>query len=128
MATRFDPECPIVTSVLLCRVSREEQQHVSERLEYLVGANMNGLDGFLSATLEKDVRGDAVIVFSQWQSQNHHAAMLKEPTVRECLRDIGLISKSVDTQVYETVKIFERISRGRVSVGLSGHEATANLQ
>lgn len=107
MTTGFGSEYQVVTSVLTCRVSREEQQHVTERLEYLTSAFMAGLDGFLSASIEKGTKGDAVLVVSRWQTQNHHAAMLKEPGVRECIRDLDIICHRVDTEVFETVRHFE---------------------
>jgi heme-degrading monooxygenase HmoA len=128
MANMFTPDRPIITSVLLCQVARHEQQHVTERLEYLVGANMNGLDGFLSAKLEKSIRGDAVAVFSIWQSQQHHASMLKDSAVRECLHDISMICNAVETHLYVTVKSFEGIARNRLKNDSLAQERPARIQ
>jgi heme-degrading monooxygenase HmoA len=128
MAIGFGKDYQIVTSVLLCRVTREELQHVSERLEYLFGAIMNGMDGFLSATLEKSLQGDAVVVFSQWQSQNQHVAMFKDPTVRDCLRDLEIICQRVDSQIFQTVKTFEHMPRSHLAPGVTAQESHSSLQ
>jgi hypothetical protein len=128
MAIGFGSEFQIITSALICRMSREEQQHVVERLEYLLGALVDGLDGFLSATLERGLRGDVVVAYIQWQTENHYAAMMKQPAVQDCLQKIEAVCRSVHVDVLELARTFEPADRLGPLPALAAYENPTRLQ
>lgn len=92
-----------ITQVLECRMAREKQDDVAMLIARFVDEEATRLDGFLEASVNKSLAGEAVLVLVEWETQSHHASSLKQPAVQRMLKEVQGVCSGVESYLYERI-------------------------
>lgn len=127
MTGTYTSQIEYITQAMLFRCAREDQDRLTMLVEKFVERDMSPLDGFMEATVHKSLSGDGVFVFTQWQSQHHHASMLKQPGVQESFHALEPLTRSVETSLFEKVSTFQGVPFHRPIERLANQETPSGL-
>jgi quinol monooxygenase YgiN len=111
MVTRkveISPGDEVITLINVFTVSPDKQSALVALLDRATTEVMEGLSGFVSASIHRSIDGTRVTNYAQWQTQGHFEAMLKNEQARAHMTEAAALAVKFEPVIYHVASVHVR--------------------